>query len=308
MKQKWKVGTRKSLLARAQTQWVIRQLKKIFSSIEVEEVLVETQGDKILGTPLYEIGDKGLFTKELDKALLEGVIDFAVHSLKDLPTQLPDGLVLAAVTERKNPQDVMVSHKWKSLEEVPQGGKIGTGSLRRKAQLLWYRHDLQIQELRGNIDTRLRKLEENDWDAIILAGCGLERGGYQNRITHWIPMDIIVPAVGQGSLGVVARRDDQETLKLLEKIDHGPSRICIETERSFLAAVQGGCQVPVAAYAELSQDTIICKALVATRDGTKRVYKEGSAKAEKRQELGEDLAKWILQNGGQDILAEYLTS
>ena len=249
MRKKIIIGTRSSKLALWQADYIMERLQQQYPDVEIEKCLMTTKGDKILDAPLAKIGGKGLFTKELETAMLEGEIDIAVHSLKDMPVVVPEGLVITAITERENPGDALVSNKYNSFAELPEGAKIGTSSLRRKAQLLHARPDFNIQDLRGNVNTRLQKLESENFDAIILAAAGLKRLGFSDRIKEELPKTMCLPAVGQGALAVETREDDTELREMLAFLDDKETRACTITERAFLAAVEGGCQVPVGVYA-----------------------------------------------------------
>ena len=243
-------ATRPSALARWQTQWVARALESAHPGLTCHEEIITTRGDKVLDKPLPEIGGKGLFTQELEAALLSGRVDAAVHSLKDLPTEMPAGLTVGAVPPRAEVRDALVSARGYTLETLPQGAVVGTSSLRRAAQLLAARPDLQIRPLRGNVDTRVRKALEGQYDAVVLAGAGLVRLGLTEHISQWLPLEVMLPAPGQGALAVQCRADDKATLSLLAAIDDPATRAAVEAERAFLSALGGGCAVPVAAYAE----------------------------------------------------------
>lgn len=307
-KKKLVVGTRSSQLALWQADFVIAELKKRYPDMIIEKRLMTTKGDKILNAPLAKIGGKGLFTKELEEAMLSGEIDLAVHSLKDMPVIVPEGLIITAITSRADAGDALVSTRYKSFAELPEGAKIGTSSLRRRAQLLHARPDLQIADLRGNVNTRLRKLEEENFDGIILACAGLKRLGFGDRICEVIPKSLCLPAVGQGALAIEARIDDVETRELLAFLDDTMTRRCTEAERGFLAAVQGGCQVPVGVYAvpaEGAEDSLHIKAVIASLDG-RELYSDSveavALDAAAAQAVGEQLAEKLLNMGGREIL------
>ena len=244
-------ATRPSALARRQTQWVIAALQKIHPDLICEEKVITTQGDKILDKPLPEIGGKGVFTQELENELLSGAVHCAVHSLKDLPVENPDDLTVGCIPVRAEIRDALISKSGFTLTTLPQNAVVGTSSLRRAAQLLAIRPDLKTESLRGNVDTRLRKALDGQYDAIILAGAGLTRLGLEQRVTEWIPLDVMLPAPGQGALAVQCRADDQTTLSLLAALEDGSTRKCVTAERAFLSGLGGGCSVPVAAYAEV---------------------------------------------------------
>lgn len=262
-----------------------------------------TRGDKILDVPLAKIGGKGLFTKELEVAMIENRIDLAVHSLKDMPTVLPEGLALTTITKRLDCGDALVSPKYQTLENLPKGAKVGTSSLRRKAQLLNIRPDLDIHNLRGNVNTRLRKLEEENFDAIVLAVAGLKRLGFGDKITQIIPRKYCLPAVGQGALAIETRADDEEIKNMLSFLYDDKTADATIAERAFLAQVEGGCQVPVGVYGEVNEDnTLTVEAVIGSLDGKTIIRDKVTGKRENASELGEDLAKKILANGGLEIM------
>lgn len=301
-----KIGTRQSALALWQAQHIKDELIKLYPSCQVELVYFNTKGDKILEKSLAEIGGKGLFTAELEAAMYSGNIDIAVHSLKDMPTDLPEGLVLGAISKRETPHDALISPIYKTLENLPKGAKVGTSSLRRQAQLLHIRPDLDIHVLRGNVQTRLRKLEEEHFDAIVLAQAGLKRLGLEACITQVFEPEEMLPAVGQGALAIECRSDDTEMLAMLEPINHMPTRYAVEGERSFLRQLQGGCQVPMGVYGTIENNQLNLKALIASLDG-KKVY-EGSMTGPqvKADMLGRNLAKALYEEGGKAIIEELI--
>ena len=305
MRKKIIIGTRSSKLALWQAEYVADCLRKQYEGLEVELEHITTKGDKILDVPLAKIGGKGLFTKELEVAMLEKRIDLAVHSLKDMPTSLPKGLKLSTITKRFDSGDAVVSPIYKTLDNLPIGAKVGTSSLRRKAQLLKYRPDLDIHNLRGNVNTRLRKLEEEHFDAIILACAGLKRLGFGDKITQVIPQSICLPAVGQGALAIETRADDfkmQELLSFLHDEDTADSAIA---ERSFLARVEGGCQVPVGVYAQIDKhdsDKIIVEGVIGSVDGSCLIREKMTGARKSASEIGAKLADKILANGGLVIM------
>ena len=304
-KQKLVVGTRSSQLALWQADFVIGELAKKYPELVVEKRLMTTKGDKILNAPLAKIGGKGLFTKELETAMLEGEIDIAVHSLKDMPVVVPEGLVITAITQRADPGDAFVSPKYKSFQQLPAGAKVGTSSLRRKAQLLHARPDLQIEDLRGNVNTRLRKMEEENFDGIILACAGLKRLGFGDRIRQVLPQTMCLPAVGQGALAIECRQADKETRELLEFLNDRCTRLCTEAERGFLATVEGGCQVPVGVYAVSAEAGIRVEAVIASLDGSTLLRDALEAEVKNAQEaraVGINLAEKLLARGGREIL------
>lgn len=304
-KQKLVVGTRSSQLALWQADFVIGELAKKYPELVVEKRLMTTKGDKILNAPLAKIGGKGLFTKELETAMLEGEIDIAVHSLKDMPVVVPEGLVITAITQRADPGDAFVSSKYESFQQLPAGAKVGTSSLRRKAQLLHARPDLQIEDLRGNVNTRLRKMEEENFDGIILACAGLKRLGFGDKIRQVLPQTMCLPAVGQGALAIECRQADNETRELLEFLNDRCTRLCTEAERGFLATVEGGCQVPVGVHAVSAEAGIRVEAVIASLDGSTLLRDAQEAEVKNAQEaraVGVNLAEKLLARGGREIL------
>lgn len=297
------VGSRRSRLALAQTKWVIKKLESLGLPYEFEIKEIVTKGDKILDVMLSKVGGKGLFVKEIEQALYDGEIDFAVHSMKDMPAELPEGLVIAAIPQRVDPRDVLISKHHLSLDELPEGAVIGTSSLRRSAQLLNIRPDLAIKWIRGNIDTRLKKLKEENYDAIILAAAGLLRLDWsKEEITQFLPTAVFLPAVGQGALGIECRADDQEIIALLKHIHDRESGLAVQAERAFLARIEGGCQVPVAAHATIQGKEIRLTALVGSPDG-KTIIKE-SMSGKEPMSLGESLADRLLEMGAREILEQ----
>lgn len=306
MKAKLTIGTRQSLLALWQSNHIAALLREKYPECEVVLKKIVTKGDRILDVPLAQIGGKGLFTKEIETELADGTIDLAVHSLKDMPTVLPEGLCLTAITERANVGDAFVSNKYASFEELPLGAVIGTSSLRRKAQLLAARPDLQIMDLRGNVDTRLRKLDEGLYDAIILAAAGLERLGHGDRITALIPPDVCLPAVGQGALAIEARTADDEVRSMLEFLNDLPTKQSTDAERAFLGLLEGGCQVPIGVHADVAGEQIKIEAIIAALDGSTVLRDTITGKAEDAVALGQQLGKKMLAAGGQEILSAIL--
>lgn len=302
-----RIGSRKSQLALIQTYWVQEQLQKRFPNISFEVQTMSTQGDKILDVALAKIGDKGLFTKELELAMLNQEIDFAVHSLKDLPTRLPDGLVLAAVTERENSADALVVHekyKDKQIDTLPEGAVIGTSSLRRLAQLRHQFPHFTFKDVRGNLNTRMAKLDDGEYDALILAVAGLQRLGMSHRIHQVLPSEVSLYAVGQGALGIECRTDDLEVLSLLKAIEHIPTRDRVLAERAFLRELEGGCQVPIGVDTQLEADTLTLTGLVASVDGKQVVKDSVTGFVNEAEQLGIQLAQSLRQQGAQDILEE----
>jgi hydroxymethylbilane synthase len=296
-------ATRPSALARWQTQWVIQALQKAHPGLVCEEKVITTQGDKILDKPLPEIGGKGLFTQELESELLSGAVHCAVHSLKDLPVENPEGLTIGCVPVRAEVRDVLISQNGFRLATLPQNAVVGTSSLRRGAQLLAVRPDLRTESLRGNIDTRVRKALDGQYDAIVLAGAGLMRLGLDKHVTEWLSLDVMLPAPGQGALAVQCRASDQTTLNLLAALEDESTRKAVTAERLFLSGLGGGCAVPVAAYAVVSKRSSVIRltGLVISEDGVKviKVIDEG----QDPQELGKELAAQALERGASEILA-----
>ncbi|MBC8014447.1 MAG: hydroxymethylbilane synthase [Sporomusaceae bacterium] len=298
------IGTRSSKLALWQANYIAECIRNQYPEVEVSILHIMTTGDKILDVPLAKIGGKGLFTKELEIAMLAGDIDLAVHSLKDMPTELPMGLLLAAITERVDPGDALISPKYGSIDNLPQGAKVGTSSLRRKAQLLKYRPDLTISDLRGNLDTRLKKMDTEELDAIILAVAGLKRLGWQDLITQILPKDICLPAVGQGALAIEARTDDLEVRTMLEFINHQQTRWAVEAERAYLAEVEGGCQIPIGVYGYIEQELLVLEAAILSVDGKQQIRQTISGQPSEGIQLGRTLAQQMLDCGGREILKE----
>lgn len=306
MKTSLTIGTRQSLLALWQSNHIAALLRKQYPDCEVVLKKIVTKGDKILDVPLAQIGGKGLFTKEIEEELINGTVDLAVHSLKDMPTVLPEGLCLTAITERANVGDAFVSNKYNSFAELPQGATLGTSSLRRKAQLLAARPDLKIIDLRGNVDTRLRKLDEGQYDAIILAAAGLERLGHKDRIKEVIPPNVCLPAVGQGALAIESRSEDPEVRQMLDFLNDIPTRQATSAERAFLGLVEGGCQVPIGVHADVEGENIKIEAIISSLDGKTVLRNTISGAAADGVELAKKLGKDMLANGGQEILATIL--
>lgn len=296
------VGSRRSKLALTQTNWVIEQLKKLGAPFEFEVKEIVTKGDQILDVTLSKVGGKGLFVKEIEQAMLDKEIDMAVHSMKDMPAVLPDGLVIGAIPEREDHRDVLISNDHVPFKELKPGSVIGTSSLRRSAQLLAQRPDLEMKWIRGNIDTRISKLETEDYDGIILAAAGLKRMGWASDIvTEFIDEDICVPAVGQGALSIECRGDDEELLQLLEKFTCAETSATVRAERAFLHMMEGGCQVPIAGYAYLNdQEEIVLTALVGSPDG-KIIFKE-QVTGTNPEELGELAADRLISQGAKDLI------
>ena len=299
-----KIGSRDSALAMWQTKHVISELEKVTSEYTFEIVPLKTKGDKILEVSLAKVGDKGLFTKELEAAMLDKTTDLAVHSMKDVPTNLVDGLIIGSILKREDPRDVLISPKGYTFQTLPEGAKVGTSSLRRKAQLQNLRPDLKICDVRGNLNTRMRKMHEENFDALILAAAGVIRMGWSDEISEYLPMDISLAAVSQGAIGIECREDDAEIMALIAKINDEETATCVCAERALLRALEGGCQIPIAAHAVIKNDTLKLNGLVASLDG-KRVIKETlSGNKDNAEEIGLELAKKLTALGADEILAE----
>ena len=297
-----KIATRQSPLALWQAEHIRARLEALHTDLKVELVTFVTQGDKILDTPLAKIGGKGLFVKELEAALLDGRADLAVHSMKDVPMALPEGLSLPVICEREDPLDAFVSNTYHSFDELPQGAKVGTSSLRRKTQILKQRPDLNIIDLRGNVGTRLSKLDSGLYDAIILASAGLKRLGLAERIRHTLQPEISLPAVGQGALGLECRATDQVVLDLILPLLHAETDVCVRAERAFNAYLEGGCQVPIAGYATLNQGQLHIEGRVGSVDGVTLLKVQLSGAPEQAEQLGVSLAQKLLEQGAGDLL------
>ena len=296
------LGTRGSKLAVHQSEWVQARMQELAPHVTVTLRRIQTSGDKILDVPLAKIGGKGLFVKEIEEALLSGEIDLAVHSMKDLPTELPAGLDLLCIPSREDARDALISRNGKRFKDLPAGARIGTSSLRRQAQLLQARPDLSIGMLRGNLDTRLRKLREGHFDAVVLAAAGLRRLGWEGEITEYLAPEISLPAIGQGALGVEGRRDDVFVRELLSGLEHEPTRTTVMAERALLHRLQGGCQVPIAAHATLHGSEIVLEGLVASVDGKEVIRDRVKGPVDDPHSMGIQLAERLLSRGGDRIL------
>lgn len=298
------IGTRGSQLALCQTEWVQAQIQRVNPGLPITVRRIRTSGDNILDVPLAKIGGKGLFVKEIEDALLRHDIDVAVHSMKDMPSVLPEGLAIVCIPEREDPRDVLISRHHRSLDQLEPGARIGTSSLRRQAQLLRYRKDFRISMLRGNLDTRLRKAEDGEFDAVVLAAAGLRRMGWTERVTEYLSPSICLPAIGQGALGLEGRVDDLFVRDLLAGLEHGPTRTAITAERAFLARLEGGCQVPIAGHAVLDGENMILEGLVASVDGQRCIRDQIKGHIQEASALGATLADRLLEAGGRPILEE----
>lgn len=320
------IATRGSMLALWQAEWVAGLIKKLYPDVMVELLKIKTTGDKILDVPLAKVGGKGLFVKEIEEALVAGNADIAVHSMKDVPVELPKGLHLAAILKREESRDALVAPvgvRIDGIHGLPHGARVGTSSLRRASQLLALRPDLQILQLRGNVDTRIRKLDEGQYDAVVLAAAALIRLGIRERITHLIPSDVSLPSVGQAAVGIECRADDGHNNKLLKPLNDPETSLCVCAERAFLARLQGGCQVPIAASARLIQGAeLVMDGLVGSVDGTRIIRGSasenisaggdvsgggdisGEASVQRAEALGETLADDLLARGAREILQE----
>ncbi len=299
-----RIATRDSALALWQANWVKERLEELVPEVSFSLVTMKTQGDKILDVALAKIGDKGLFTKELEFALLEHRAELAVHSMKDVPTLLPPGLKIGAVAERHDPRDVLICPKGYTLLTLPRGARVGTSSLRRRAQLAKLRPDLQILDLRGNLNTRFAKLDRGDFDAMMLAAAGVERMGWGDRITERISFELSLPAVGQGSVGIEIREDGPEVAEIVARINHRESALAIRAERAMLNKLEGGCQIPIGCLGKVEGDKLIMDGLVASVDGSRILRTRSEGKANLPEELGVELAQKLLDMGAGEILTE----
>lgn len=302
MKQRLRIATRKSPLAMWQAEFVKAKLEMAHPGLVVELIPMSTKGDKILDVPLAKIGGKGLFTKELEDQMLSGEADLAVHSMKDVPMVLPEGFALSAIMERHDPTDAFVSNNYANLDELPQGAILGTSSLRRQAQFQALRPDLEIRFLRGNVGTRLGKLDAGEYDAIVLATSGLERLELNDRIRARMAPEQCLPAVAQGALGIETLADDKETQELVAVLNHADTEVVVKAERAMNHTLDGGCQVPIGGYAILEGDEVWLRGLVAETDGSHIVFKEGRAKRDEAEKLGREIGQALLDDGAREIL------
>jgi hydroxymethylbilane synthase len=298
-----RIGTRGSKLALAQSGWIKDRIESRYPDVRVSLIQIKTKGDKILDSPLSNIGGKGLFVKEIEEALLREEVDVAVHSMKDMPADMPAGLELSVFPEREDPRDALLSVDHQSLRDLPGGSAVGTGSLRRSAQLLHMRPDIRVVPMRGNVDTRLRRLESGDLQAIILAAAGLNRLGLSDRISHLLPPGELLPAIGQGALGLEQRQGDRGVKDLLAFLNHAETEVTVRAERAFLKTLGGGCQVPVASHAHLDGDSLTLDGLVAEPDGSRLIREQLQGSRERPEEIGVSLAERLLTSGADRILA-----
>ena len=298
------IATRKSQLALWQAEFVKAELQRAHRDLEVEFLAMSTRGDKILDSPLSKIGGKGLFVKELEHAILKGDADIAVHSMKDVPMHFPQGLCLGPICEREDPRDAFISNKYASLDELPEGAILGTSSLRRQCQVQKARPDLIIKSLRGNVNTRLAKLDAGEFDAIILAAAGMIRLEMPERIKSFIAPELSLPACGQGAVGIELRSDDAKTAEIISVLNHSPTAIVVTAERAMNTRLNGGCQVPIAGFAEINGDQLSLRGLVGSVDGTKMLFADAQAPLADAIQLGEKVAEDLLTQGAEAILAE----
>jgi hydroxymethylbilane synthase len=297
-----RIGTRGSKLALTQSELIKKEIERVHSNVQVELVRLKTTGDKILDSPLAKIGGKGLFVKEIEEALLNERVDLAVHSMKDVPAELPEGLILATFPAREDPRDAFVSVKYGNLEQLPQGARVGTGSLRRAAQLLHIRPDLKLVPLRGTVDTRLRKLEGGEFQAIILAAAGMRRLGFEERISQLLSTEQILPAIGQGALGLEVRHDDEQTIGLIDFLNDEETQVTVKAERAFLKELEGGCQVPMAAFSRLDSERLDLEGMVAELDGSNVIRDRITGERDEAEDMGVRLARRLLASGADEIL------
>ncbi|MGD1993364.1 MAG: hydroxymethylbilane synthase [Anaerolineae bacterium] len=299
-----RIGTRGSDLALWQTEWVVDRLRALHPAVDFEITEIRTTGDRVRDRPLFQAGTVGLFVKELEAALLDGEVDLAVHSLKDMPSRVTPGLTIAAVPEREDPRDALVSRWGHTVDALPQGARVGTSSRRRAAQLLALRPDLEILDIRGNVDTRLRKAEAEPYDAIVLAVAGLRRLGKGDRITQIIPPEVMLPPAGQGALAVEIRADDKRTQALVAPVDHLETRRAVTAERAFMARLRGGCHVPIGAFAVVDQETLWFRGLVSSVDGQTMLHGGCRGPLARPEDLGAALAEDLLAKGAEELLDE----
>ena len=301
-----RIGTRGSQLALWQANWVKSELEKRYPDINIDLEVIKTSGDKILDVPLAKVGGKGLFVKEIEQALMDGQIDLAVHSMKDMPGDLPESLCIGVIPEREVPYDVLISRGDKLIQELRQGARVGTSSLRRASQLLYMRPDIEIFPLRGNLDTRIKKLTAENLDAIILAGAGVKRLNLEHVISEYIDPDIILPAVGQGALCIEVRKDDPPVHELIAPLDHAETNWIVKSERAFLKRLEGGCQVPMAAFGRIESDTLTLAGMVAETDGSVMHHQTISGAVAEAETIGHELAGRLINMGADQIIARLI--
>ena len=308
MKQQLIIGTRSSPLALWQAEFTKAELSKNFPELDIQLKLIKTTGDVLLDSPLSKIGDMGLFTKDIEKHLLAKEVDLAVHSLKDVPTETPEGLILSAFTEREDTRDVIISKNGENLKQLKPNAKIATSSLRRTSQLLGIRPDFEMGDIRGNLNTRFKRFDESDFDAMILAYAGVHRLNFGDRISEILPHDVLLPAVGQGALGIETRIDDEQTRQIVKVMNNQNSEYCTKAERALLRHLQGGCQIPIGAYATYKNGTLHLSAFVGSVDGKRairnEITKENVTAPELAEKTGIELAEELMKQGANEILAE----
>ncbi|GAB0058742.1 Porphobilinogen deaminase [Candidatus Magnetaquicoccaceae bacterium FCR-1] len=298
-----KIGTRGSALALWQARWVQSRLESTHPGLKAELVIIKTRGDIILDVPLAKVGGKGLFVKELEEALLDGRVDLAVHSMKDVPAEFPEGLGIAAILEREDPRDVLLSVRYAGLSDLPHGARVGSSSLRRQCQLLHERPDLRIESLRGNVNTRIAKLESGQFEAIVLAAAGVKRLGLLERVVEYFAPERIIPANGQGAVGIECRLNDAATRRWLEPLNHPETRTAVRAERAFLHELEGGCQVPIAGFARLEGERLVMAGRVGSLDGRELITRDVSGDPEEPEALGRALARALIVLGADRLLA-----
>ena len=302
MKKKIRIGTRGSQLALWQANFIKSEIQRLFPDLDVELNIIKTTGDRITDRPLAMIGGKGLFVKEIETALLDNDIDLAVHSMKDMPGELPKGLIIGAIPKRENPFDVLISKDNTLLADYKKGATIGTSSLRRASQIKHIRPDVTIESIRGNLDTRIKKLKAGDYDAIVLAAAGLRRLGQAHEITQYLDESVMIPAVGQGALCIETRKNDSDIASVMEKLDHYHTRICVTGERAFLKQIEGSCHIPVACFGKIKENTVSMTAVVASVDGKELIKEHITSALNNVESCGRTLADMVLEKGGKRIL------
>ncbi|CCK79236.1 MULTISPECIES: hydroxymethylbilane synthase [Desulfobacula] len=302
MKKNICIGTRGSMLALWQANFIKSEIERLFPDLEVGLKIIKTTGDQITDRPLAMVGGKGLFVKEIETALLNNDIDLAVHSMKDMPGELPQGLIIGAIPKRENPFDVLISNGSRMLAEYKKGAKIGTSSLRRASQIKHIRPDLTIESIRGNLDTRIKKLKSGEYDAIVLAAAGLIRLEQESQITEYLDETIMIPAVGQGALCIETRANDDDIALIMEKLDHYDTRICVTGERAFLKQIEGSCHIPVACFGKIENNNVVLTAVVASEDGKELIKEQLVSPMDKMELNGRILADKVLEKGGKKIL------